>query len=220
MRQRIAQLQQLEPRVSAYERARQLARENPDEYLKAGELSYDDVTKFYSTGYKPDPDAKLKAVDERVRKTEALLQQREQELQQERSQRAIQQFVANIEKVVQSETQFELIRAENATDQVYELIDLHYRKTGDLMDIKEAAEQIEATLEEVSLERAKKLMALKKIQRKLQPESSDSSKLPTSPPAAGKTLTSELTASSSQPSGKPQTPDERWERILARARSS
>lgn len=224
VRAQLATLKEAEGKHAKWEAAQKLAKENPDEYLRQAGLTYDDVTKFYVSGNAPAPDAKMRALEERIAKYETTLAERDaaalQKEEQGKVKAVIDGFVAKISSVVQSNPEYELIRSEGAVDQVYELIDLHYNKYHEILDIDVAAKQIEATLEAQSEATVKKLLAVEKLQRKLgytpTADPKGSPKHPGTGPAKG-TLTDELIGATRP--GKPETPDERWRRIVASVRT-
>lgn len=226
VRQKAASLAEKEAKIAQWEQSQKSAREDPDAYLRQAGLTYDDVTKYYLNG-KPPPEQQYRQLDERLKAQEQATQQRiDTAIKQEREtmaqQRAITEFVAKIDKVVQSNPDYELTRHYEATDQVYQLIDLHYAKYNELLDIDVAARQIESALEIQKEDEAKKLLSVEKIKRKVAPtpppDSKESSKQkPHSPPAPGQTITNAMTASTPAPASKTETAEQRWARIKARA---
>lgn len=227
VRGKMAALSEGEAKATAYQQSLTKARENPDEYLRQAGLTYDDVTKYYLNGKAAPPEVQVKTVVERLQKEfEEKLAQRDQAHKQQQDQqvtnRAIQDFVAKIDNVVQTKPEFELTRAYEATGEVYKLIDLHYAKYGELLDIETAAGHIEATLLEQKEGEAKKLLALEKIKSRLAPPAPDPkkglSKQTSGPTDTGATITNAMTASTPRPSRQP-TEDEAWAAIMKRVRT-
>lgn len=202
------------------------AKRNPDAYLKAAQLSYDDVTNHYLEG-KGGGSRPQGELEERLTRTEQALQQAIGRLEAKEVNEAVQKYVAKISDFVEShQDEFELVRHYEATQDVYELIDLHYQRTGEMLDIQEAAERIEAVLEETKIEEGKKLLAARKLKQRLglpaeqtDPSKGSTQRLP-SPPATGESITNELTPSAGDiPAKRVLTEDEQWKALVARARA-
>ncbi len=104
--------------------------------------------------------AKIKALEDKIAEKEAKEAKDKHETQ-------LAEFKGQIAKLVAEGEEYELIRAEEATELVYEVIEAHYNKTADengqngqILSNKEAADAVENYL----LENAKKLTQVKKLQ--------------------------------------------------------
>lgn len=200
------------------------APQDPDGWLKAGGLTYDDVVKHYAGGNKDAGEGLSKEAAQRAAQAEQRVADLERRLQERDERAVVADYVANIEKVVHSDPELELIREQKKYSDVYDLIDMHFQKNGEVLDIHEAAKLIEDELFEIESQKAKSLLSLKKIKRHLglHDEEATPTQPSDGPPAKGtKTITNELTAASEQPAPKkPLTDEERWKAIVARTRAA
>lgn len=88
-------------------------------------------------------------------------------LRSKEAQREIDSFKADIRKTLESGGQeYELVTALGGADEVYNLIEAHYQETGEVLDVKQAAAQLETYL----LEQAKKIVKAQKLKGLLTPE--------------------------------------------------
>ena len=173
--QRIAELEQRfaakepqkEPEIPFDVRLRQ----NPLKALESVGLSYDKLTELALNDGKLTPDMQMKLMREELEtdyksKFEDLenrLVEKEKGLEEQRYEDINLGFQNEIESFVNSNgEEYELIKANDANDVVYEVIEEHYNETGKILDIKEAAEAVESYLEE----EATKLLQLSKVRSK------------------------------------------------------
>ena len=176
--QRIAELEQRfaakepqkEPEIPFDVRLRQ----NPLKALESVGLSYDKLTELALNDGKLTPDMQMKLMREELEtdyksKFEDLenrLVEKEKGLEEQRYEDIKLGFQNEIESFVNSNgEEYELIKANDANDVVYEVIEEHYNETGKILDIKEAAEAVESYLEE----EATKLLQLSKVRSKFNP---------------------------------------------------
>lgn len=108
--------------------------------------------------YEQKMEAKLKEFQDKI-ESEKQAQAKQAEAQ------AIENFKAQITDFVNQNDEFELIKAEDSVDLVYEVIEAHYRESGDILSNKEACEAVENHL----LDEAKKWMDRDKIKKLFQP---------------------------------------------------
>ena len=86
------------------------------------------------------------------------------EREQQAYQAAIKQIATDAKKLVFTDPAFELVKATNSVNDVVELIEAHYKESGDVMSVEDAAQQVEDYLAEEAI----KLAKLSKIQKRLQ----------------------------------------------------
>tara|TARA_R100001530_G_scaffold115153_1_gene82096 strand:+ start:440 stop:1303 length:864 start_codon:yes stop_codon:yes gene_type:complete len=146
-------------------------RQNPLKALESVGLSYDKLTELALNDGKLTPEMQMKLMREELEtdyksKFEDLenrLVEKEQSLEEQRYEDTKIGFQHEIEHFVNSSgDEYELIRANEANDVVYDVIEEHYNETGKILDIKEAAEAVESYLEE----EASKLLQLGKVRSK------------------------------------------------------
>ena len=166
----VAQEPQKEPEIPFDVRLRQ----NPLKALESVGLSYDKLTELALNDGKLTPEMQMKLMREELEtdyksKFEDLenrLVEKEKGLEEQRYEDIKLGFQNEIESFVNSnEQEYELIKANDANDVVYEVIEEHYNETGKILDIKEAAEAVESYLEE----EATKLLQLSKVRSKFNP---------------------------------------------------
>ena len=166
----VAQEPQKEPEIPFDVRLRQ----NPLKALESVGLSYDKLTELALNDGKLTPEMQMKLMREELEtdyksKFEDLenrLVEKEKGLEEQRYEDIKLGFQNEIESFVNSNgEEYELIKANDANDVVYEVIEEHYNETGKILDIKEAAEAVESYLEE----EATKLLQLSKVRSKFNP---------------------------------------------------
>jgi len=170
-------LKQREAQLSDLEGLRASAKKNPQAWLKAAGLSYDEITQDVLSGGKLTPEDVLKQADAKI---EAYKQEQEQKLRQmvEQEQKQIQtqrdqalaKFRADCNAFPESSTKHELLKAFPASGGLmYELVatDVQQQvaegKQPVAMTMEAAADRIEEWLEEHVSDMAK----LEKIQKRL-----------------------------------------------------
>ena len=146
-------------------------RQNPLKALESVGLSYDKLTELALNDGKLTPEMQMKLMREELEtdyksKFEDLenrLVKKEQSLEEQRYEDTKTGFQHEIESFVNSKgEEYELIRANEANDVVYDVIEEHYNETGKILDIEEAAEAVESYLEEET----SKLLKLGKVRSK------------------------------------------------------
>lgn len=187
------------------------AKENPLEWLKGGGLEYDDLVKYMLGGEKVPAESLVKQTDARVKALEEKLAAYEQEKVTAQEEKAISSFKNDIKEKVTASEEYELIRAFESYDTVYNVIEQHYTDTGKVLSIDEAAELVEAHLTQEVEEGVKKISSTKKLSQKLgflkqeAPKTLEAPKL--SQPA--KTLTNSLAQESVAPISHALSDEER-----------
>lgn len=124
--------------------------QNPGEALKLMEehgLTYEQLTKLVLNDGEPTPDMLVNKTEEklmnRINELEQKLEERErQKLEQYESQQ-IDAFKGQINDFINSNEEFEVIRAMDAAGEVFTIIEEHFNETGKVLDIQEAAQQLE-----------------------------------------------------------------------------
>lgn len=223
-------LRERETALQTFEAQRSKARQDPDAYLKAAGLTYEDVAKHYLNDGKPAPqDPRYDSLAEENKKLTARVDQFLAAEENRQQQEEVRKYLDGLStRVDDNQDRWELVHAygRDALREVGLLIAKHYEASGELLTEDEACDQIEAALEQEKEGEAKRLFATKKMRRKLglddpTPDSKESHpKLKSSPTATGtKSITSDLkgSATSTRPSAK--TDDDLWRELVARARA-
>jgi hypothetical protein len=130
-------------------------------------LSYEQLTNLALNDGKLTPEMQIQLLKDEMdskynTEIESLrneLVERDKKNEQTKYEETINGFKSQITDFVDKSEEFELIKANNARDLIYDVIEEHHGETGRVLDIKEAAELVESHL----LEETKKLMKLNKI---------------------------------------------------------
>lgn len=136
---------------------------DPLSVLQEHGVTYDQLTDAILNGNQSDP-----AIQELKKEIEALKKGVETQFQtreQAQEEAALTEMLYQAEALAKEGDAFEMIRSENAYDQVLRLIHSTYKQSGRVLDVTEAMNQIENKL----LERAEKLASINKVRNKLVP---------------------------------------------------
>lgn len=162
---------QLQKRATEYEtgyipKSRLTA--DPLSVLNESGVSYDQLTELLlSQGNASDPAtkaimSKLKALEDK----QSAVERQTQEAEQRQYTQAIGQIRNEVKLEVASNTEFETIKAEGMEDAVVELIEETFNTEGYIMNIKDAAQEIENYLVDYGY----KLAQTRKVQERLKPK--------------------------------------------------
>lgn len=225
---RDAEFKTRETKLAEQQAAIQNLLEDPIGNLEKLGISYESLTEQVLNGRKAPADLKQRA---EIAKLKAQVEAREK-AEQEREAKAkadaekaqaeaqLSAFKAGVTKTVtEAGETFELINALGEHGLVYDVINEHAARTGELLDVTEAAAQVEAHLEARELAKTQRVLQTKKLGAKLAPVSPAHQR-----PSGGqsatsgqspKTLTASNAVATSSVSHTPLTDDER--RAKARA---
>lgn len=179
------------------------AKQNPLDYLKAAQLSPDEVIEHLLSDGQPSLEKQVKQLQEKLEAEERRKQEQEQARleaeEKQKEQQIIDNFKGQIKELVYKDTdRFEAIAALKVEDQVWDIISAHFDQTGELMPIDKAAEQLESQI----IDGAKTLLKIKKLAEFTKPTPTET---PESTPetATAPTLTNKIAQSSvTQPPSK------------------
>lgn len=165
-------LKSREERLAPFEKLVGNATVNPEEFLRAGNLTYKDLTDFYLKGGKvpePGPEEKVTSEVESLKKT---LEEMRQELQQKEARQAINAFHSDLTQFVKQNTEkYELISAmDPGCDRVLHEIMTAQRATGVVATFEEACDYVEAALEAEATERLESLRKVKRFSARFRDE--------------------------------------------------
>lgn len=145
-------------------------KKDPLSTLEEMGLSYDVLTKLALNEGEMPPDMQMKLMREELERDykskfeelENKILEKEKAEEEQKYQQVIDSFKSQINDFVNKDESYELIKANEAEDLVYEVIEEHFNETGRILDTKEAADQVEQYLEEelrTVLKKSKKLGA-------------------------------------------------------------
>jgi hypothetical protein len=148
------QLAEREQRIAHLEQIEQgLLSGNPIDALAKLGLDFNELSKRALNGGKPSPEfalteqeKRLRALEEDREKERAAASEREQ---RDATERAVAEFRGKIAGVVNGDPRFELTKLHNGIDDVYGVIDEHYERTREILDIEDAAQLVESYYEAI-----------------------------------------------------------------------
>ena len=176
--EREEQIKKMEEQFKVESKLKDQLKYNPLKAMEEhGGYKFEDLTKFAMNGGDLTPEMKMELMrreleekyDSKIESLKSEYEKTEAEKAEKQREAAISQFQDEIKTFVDAEKdedgtfKFEYIRANEATDLIYDVIEQHHNETGKILDIGEAAAQVESYLEE----EAKKLLELSKVQRLL-----------------------------------------------------
>lgn len=195
------QLKEMQAKFQKYEQLEDLKSKDPFKYIKEQGIEFDSVVNAALRADEPPTvEDKVKSLEEKIAAYEKAMEEKEQASKREREQQAIDNFKKQIETQIKSDLeQYELINAQEEYETVFEVVQEHYRRTlettgqGEVLPIEKAAQEVENYL----LERAKKLLGLKKLAASQATPTETHAKQSEASMAA--TLTASMTPASSAP---------------------
>lgn len=184
--------------------------EDPLSTLLESGLTMEKLTELVLTGHNSqDPTVRALRSEIKAIKDQQLDAQRKQEEQvKQQYDQAVNQIKNEVKSLVDSNPSYETIKQTGMQDAVLELITQTFESEGYLMDVEEAAKQVEDHL----VDEAVKMASLNKVQTRLKPQPTPEEAAPEQNSQAGiKTLTNKMT----QTPTKKLTEKERRERAIA-----
>lgn len=163
-----AQLEQFKAQTqSASTEPRKLSKDELSQAIQRGEVTYEDLSSLYLAqgSQESQESAQLKGT---ITTLQAKLDKLEAQMNQaplQAREQAIKQIDREVNTLVNNDPAYEVIKHQGAANAVTQYMALHFDDTGELMDVAQAAKQVEAYLEEQALAVSK----LNKIQAKLRP---------------------------------------------------
>lgn len=131
-------------------------------------LSYDELTQQIIQQQSLDPAtraymAKLEAKLARLEEANTAGQKSVVEQQQQQYQAAVQQITKDVRNLVNTDPAFETTKTTDSVRDVVELIERNFKKTGEVMSVEDAAEQVENYL----IDEVLKLTRIEKIKKRM-----------------------------------------------------
>lgn len=153
-----------------------LFKKDAKEALNKAGLTFEELAQLMINDGKPTAEMLLtdaeKRLQAKIEDMEKKLMEKEAKEQEAKYEEVLNNFVSEITTFVNDNNDYELIRANDATDLVYEVIEEHHSTTGEILQIKQAADAVEQYL----LEEAKKQLNLGKIKGLLSPKEQQEAK--------------------------------------------
>lgn len=148
---------------------------NPLKWLEEKGVDFNTLSEMQLNELEPTPEMMYKRLEQKFEsqleeKTKELREQylKEKEEEAERKyEQTINSFMEEITDFVNTqEEEYELIKANDSVQAVYDVIEQYHAKTGKILEVKEAADYVESHL----YEEAQKLLKLRKLQAKKEAE--------------------------------------------------
>lgn len=147
----------------------------PLDVLQEAGLTYDQLTEMVLNEGNPTVEMKLERMraemDSKYKSeldvVKQALKDKEEKEAQEHYERTEQGYKSQLKQVIDSDEKYELTRANNAYDLVFDVVKAYFDETQKVLTPQEAADVVEAELEE----EATKILKLKKMQGKFAPQS-------------------------------------------------
>lgn len=173
---------------------------NPLKALEQVGLTFEQLAQLVLNDGKPTAEMmiseKEREIQSKIDALEQRLKAKEEAEEQQKLDAAINGFKAQIEQeIANNSTTYELIQAENATGLVYDVIASHHEETGEILDIKAAADAVEEYL----FEEAKKRLNVPKIKSVLQPSPTQQNSASPAVKPGQKTLTNSSATKATAP---------------------
>lgn len=179
-------------------------KKNPWKFMQEAGVTYDQVTKAALDAPSPEQEAvsqmqaKIAELESKLQDTDKSWKQTWEDNQKTQYNQALNQIKNEVSSLVNSDPEFETIKATNSIQDVVELIEKTFQEDGILLSVSEASKQVEDYLAEETF----KLFQLKKIQNRLKP------------------ATTTVVAASPKISGAPVTTQQQPSKTLTNAISS
>jgi len=210
--QRERAFKEQQAKLQAYEKAMQQAKQNPLEYLQAAGLTLEEaLQQIINEGKEPTEQDRLSSVEQKIKDYEEHQRQLQIRAQEYRKQQELATIHKEIESFVeQNEEQYELIKAYNNIDLVWNVIERTYMETGGKVHLttEQACQAVEEQLLSEKMEELELARKLKKLQAKLAPEVSAESKQQPVSKTVSPTLTNSGGTVSTSPPRKFRTKEE------------
>lgn len=165
--------------------SREQLKADPFSVLNDNGLTYEQLTEQLLNPVQRDPrmEATISKLEAKIKELEAKTEDTGKQYKQQQAdayQAAVRQIEADVKSLVQSDPEFETIKATNSMKDVVELITQTYDKDGVLLTVEEAAKEVESYL----MEEALKLAQISKIKSRMAQNSASSSQAAASKPAS------------------------------------
>jgi DNA-binding transcriptional MerR regulator len=217
VRQQQAQLARQAEELRAFEQAKKQALLNPLDALKQLGLTYEQITEFVLNDNKPTPNAEVMSVRQELeefkraqREEQEKLLEQTREMQTREQQAIIESFREEVgEYVSQHAETYELTNLYGGANLVSDVIEEHFKQSGKLLTIPEAAKLVEEHYEDL----ARKAQQTKKFAVTQQKVASTQAQTAAPAPRMGPTLSNDLSANVA--AGVPKSPRSDADRIAA-----
>lgn len=184
--------------IRAFQEAKRQAALNPLDALKQLGLTYEQITEFVLNDNKPTPNAEVQSVRQELeefkrqaRDEQKRILEEQRALQAQEQQQIIQSFREEVKEYVsQHADTYELTTLYGGDNLVSDVIEEHFRQSGKLLTIPEAAKLVEEHYEDL----ARKAQSTKKFAATKQSAAPSQAPTTAAAPKMGTTLSNDLSA--------------------------
>lgn len=136
-------LTERESKVKEAEELAQVARTKPLDFLKKQGISYSDLTKQVINGPGPDPTEELQKELQQLKQE---VTETKKQAEERKRQEALQEAQTAVQQTIEQAEGYDLIKATDSYDQVFQTIIEHYEQTGEVLSENDAAAKVEENL--------------------------------------------------------------------------
>ena len=157
-------------KYKGYETLAERIKTKPFEVMKEHGLTFEQLSEMALNDEQPTQDMvtndRLSSAMQKIEALEARLAETDKVEKERVAAKTVDGFKNDIISFVEENlSEYELIKANGSTDLVYEVIEQHYDATNTILDVKDAADEVESYLEEQvkkfsSLDKVKKMMGV------------------------------------------------------------
>jgi len=149
LRAREESIKQEAQRLQQFQQFLNNSKQNPLQLLDAAGLTLDDLAEYVSKGVidTNKPDDRLSRVEQQLEEERKARLQYEQEVIKHQQEATIDKFKTHIGSVV--DTSFPLIKANNASDVVFEVINQYFTQTNQILPVEQAAQLVEEEIRSI-----------------------------------------------------------------------
>lgn len=167
LQSRLQQIEEQNKQIESYKSIPDRLKKEPLKVLNESGLTFEQLAEMVLNDGKPTQDMVLseyeKKVMSRMEELEKKLAEKESKEQEDKYNQALTQFQGQLTDFVNKTEDYELIRANDSVDLVYQVIEEHFNESGEILSNKEACDAVEEYL----LEEAKKLVDRDKVKKLL-----------------------------------------------------
>lgn len=145
--------------VDEWRREKELVKTNPAAFLEKQGMSFKDLADFVLNDNKETPEQRIARLEKALEEERTTRVKQKEEEVSSRNEAQINAFKAHIRTFTAGKDEFEIINSTGNTDMVYDVIFAHHQKTGQMLPIDKAAQEVEKYLEQ----EYKKILGLKRF---------------------------------------------------------
>lgn len=200
--------------VDEWRREKEMLRANPAAFLEKQGMSFKDLADFVLNDNKETPEQRITRLEKALEEERASRVREKEEDTNNRAQSQINTFKAQIKSFTAGKDEYEIINSTGNSDMIYDVIFAHHQKTGQVLPVDKAAQEVEKYLEQ----EYRKILGLKRFAPKAPPSDTSAGQAPAGGRVDMKPLTNDqVTAvAPTTPTKSPYLSDEESKREAAK----